>query len=306
VSHALALASSRFSAVLDPRHGGEIFSLVDLERGRNVLAGPAFSPEDTAKGALGFEDWVRGYRGGWQFIGPNVGAPCALTGEEHAFHGRASTAPWDVESASAREAVLTWQGHGLAFRRTIVVDDEGVHVELEARSLSRPAPLVVAEHLAFGVELLDPEVTVEMNASAVYEWGPDGPVAPPADAPSWPRALLLDGSVHDLDHFPGAGPGRLLTASAVQPGRVRVANPARSLAYEITWEDTSWLSHVWLWREEHGAGGPWRERASLLVVEPASVPHDLGLAQAVERGEARVLGPGQRASYAASLRAVAP
>lgn len=306
MSRALALASSRFSAALDPRHGGEIFSLVDLERGRNVLASAAFSPEDTAKGALGFEDWVRGYRGGWQFIGPNVGAPCSVAGDEHAFHGRASTAPWDVESASGREAVITWVGHGLAFRRRIAVDDEGVHVELEARSLDGPAPLLVAEHLAFGVELLDPEVTVEMSASAVYEWGADGPVAPPADAPAWPRALLLDGSVDDVERFPEAGPGRLLTASAVRAGRVRVANPARSLAYEITWDDTSWLNNVWLWREEHGAGGPWRERASLLVVEPASVPYDLGLAQAVERGEARVLEPGERASYAMSLRAVAP
>jgi galactose mutarotase-like enzyme len=306
VSRALALSSSRFTAALDPRHGGEIFSLVDLERGRNVLAGPAFSPEDVATGALGFEDWVRGYRGGWQFIAPNVGVPCAVAGEEHAFHGRASTAPWEVESASAREAVLTWQGNGLSFRRRIVVDDEGVHVEVEARSLAGPAPLLVAEHLAFGVELLDPEVTVEMSASAVYEWGAGGPVAPPAEAPSWPRALLLDGSVDELDHFPQDGPGRLLTASGVQPGRVRVANPARSLSYELTWDDTAWLGHVWLWREEHGAGGPWRERASLLVVEPASVVHDLGLAQAVERGEARVLEPGDNASYSASLLAVEP
>jgi len=186
------------------------------------------------------------------------------------------------------------------------VNDEGVHVELEARSLGGPAPLLVAEHLAFGVELLDPEATVQMSASAVYEWGADGPVAPPAEAPPWPRALLLDGSVDDVERFPEAGPGRLLTASAVQAGRVRVANPARSLAYEITWDNTSWLSHVWLWREEHGAGGPWRERASLLVIGPTSVPNDLGLAQAVERGDARVLAPGERASYTASLRAVAP
>jgi hypothetical protein len=306
VTHALALASSKYSVVLDPGHGGEIFSLVDLERGRNVLAGPAFSPEETAEGALGFEEWVKGYRGGWQFIGPNVGAPCVLEGEEHGFHGRASTARWDVESVSAREAVLTWQGHGLSFRRRILVDDEGVHIELEARAIDGPAPLLVAEHLAFGVELLDPEVAVQMSASAVYEWGADGPASPPADAPSWPSALLLDGSVADVERFPEAGPGRLLTASAVLAGRVRVANSARSLAYEIAWDDTSWLGHVWLWREEHGAGGPWRERASLLVVEPASVSHDLGLAQAVERGEARVLEPGELASYAASLRAVAP
>lgn len=300
MSRAFALVSRRFAACVDPRHGGEIFSLVDLEAGRQVLAGPPFSPQDPDPTALGFEPWVSAYRGGWQFVGPNVGAPCVVDGEEHAFHGRASTAPWEIVSAGAREAVLAWRGHGIALRRRIVVD-EGVHIELEARATDRPVPLLVAEHVAFGVELLDPEVTIDVAASSAYEWGADGPFAPPTEAPRWPEALLLDGRVERVDRMPEQAPGRLLTVADLEVGRARISNPARGLGYELTWDNTDWLRHVWLWREEHGAGGPWRGRASLLVVEPASIPHDRGLEHALEAGEARLLETGEAATYRASL-----
>lgn len=304
MSRAFALVSRRFAACVDPRHGGEIFSLVDLERGRQVLAGPPFSPEDPKADDLGFESWVRAYRGGWQFVGPNVGAPCIVDGEEHGFHGRASTAPWEVESAGPKEVVLTWRGHGVILRRRVLVAADGVHVDVEARALDRAVPLLVAEHVAFGVELLDPEVTVDVGAARAYEWGGDGPFAPPAAAPLWPNALLLDGRVGRVDRMPEQAAGRLLTVANLEVGRSRISNPSRSLSYELTWDNTAWLRHLWLWREEHGAGGPWRGRASVLVIEPASVPHDRGLAQAVESDEARWLEPGETASYQASLRAV--
>lgn len=304
MSRALALASQRFAVCIDPRHGGEIISLVDLERGRHVLAGPPFSPEDPHPDDLGFEAWVRAYRGGWQFVGPNVGAPCVVDGEEHAFHGRASTAPWAVESSGSREVVLTWLGHGVALRRRVLVDDDGVHVDLEARALDGPVPLLVAEHVAFGADLLDPEVTVAVAAAPTYEWGANGPFGPPAEAPLWPEALLLDGQVARVDRMPMEASGRLLTVADLDVGRARVANPTRDLGYELVWDDTAWLRHLWLWREERTAGGPWRRRASMLVMEPASVPHDRGLAQAVGSGEARWLETAESASYRTSLRAI--
>src|SRR5437016_5832488 len=100
--------------------------------------------------------------GGWQFVGPNIGMPCVVTGERHGFHGRASTASWKVESAGPSEVVLSWQGQGLALRRRVLVDSDGVYVDVAARALDAAVPLLVAEHIAFGVELLDPEVTVEL------------------------------------------------------------------------------------------------------------------------------------------------
>ena len=303
VSRALPLVSARFAAVVDARHGGEILALVDLERGRHVLARPPFSPEDPVAGSRDFDSWVRGYRGGWQFVGPNVGVPCTVGHEQHGFHGTASISSWRVEAATPKEVRLAWSGHGVGIRRRIAVNDEAVHVEVEARPLDERAPLLVAEHVAFGVELLDPEVAVEATAATTYEWGDDGPFAPPEAAPAWPEALLLDGRVARVDRMREESGSRLLTIADLEEGRARVVNQDRGLGYELEWE-TAWLRHLWLWREERTAGGPWRGRASVLVLEPASVPHDRGLAYAIERDEARWLEQGQRASYALSLRPV--
>ncbi len=49
-------------------------------------------------------------------------------------------------------------------------------------------------------------------------------------------------------------------------------------------------------------GGTWRGQTEVLVVEPASVPHSLGLATAVEHGQARWLEPGESASYRLTVR----
>ena len=47
-----------------------------------------------------------------------------------------------------------------------------------------------------------------------------------------------------------------------------------------------------IWHEVRTYGGIWREQAEILVIEPASVPHGLGLAEAIDRDQARWLEPG--------------
>jgi hypothetical protein len=51
-------------------------------------------------------------------------------------------------------------------------------------------------------------------------------------------------------------------------------------------------------------GGIWRGQTEVLVIEPASVPHSLGLQVAIERGQARWLDPGETASYEVTARPV--
>ena len=46
------------------------------------------------------------------------------------------------------------------------------------------------------------------------------------------------------------------------------------------------LPHLWIWREVRASGGRWRGQAEMLGLEPASVPHSLGLARAVAEGQA--------------------
>ena len=68
------------------------------------------------------------------------------------------------------------------------------------------------------------------------------------------------------------------------------------MTVELSW-DASWLRHLWIWHETREYGGPWRGQAELLAIEPTSVPHPLGLAAAIEHGQALQLGPGETAGY---------
>ena len=58
-----------------------------------------------------------------------------------------------------------------------------------------------------------------------------------------------------------------------------------------------WASRVWIWHEARAYGGPWRGQAELLAIEPTSVPHPLGLAAAIEHGQALELGAGETAAH---------
>jgi hypothetical protein len=302
VTGVLVLDSGALLACVDPRHGGEIISLIDRESGRDLLAHPPFSPEPSTGCELDFESWVRGYRGGWQFIGPNVGAACTVSGDAHGFHGCASVDTWSVERSSPAEAVLSWTGHGLAIRRRLAIDGRSMKVEVEARAAHQGAPFLFAEHIAFGAAVLDPEVTLGLPAAKTYQWGtPDGPTSPPAEAPNWPHALLLDGTVERVDRFPHDHVGgRLLTVADIADGRATLHNSARGIHLELGWEG-SVLKHMWLWREERTVGGPWRGTSSMLVLEPASIPNDGGLATAIDQGQAGQLAPGESTMYRMSL-----
>jgi hypothetical protein len=84
-------------------------------------------------------------------------------------------------------------------------------------------------------------------------------------------------------------------------GRVTVRNRDRRQGITITW-DTSCLPHMWMWHEVRTSGGPWRQHGELLVVEPASVPHTLGLDTARRHGQAHVLRAGQEVRTEITLR----
>jgi hypothetical protein len=65
---------------------------------------------------------------------------------------------------------------------------------------------------------------------------------------------------------------------------------------ELTW-DATWVRHLWMWHETREYGGPWRRQTELLAIEPTSVPHPLGLAAAIESGQALELAAGETAAY---------
>jgi hypothetical protein len=294
----IILRDERLLVRVDPRHGAEILDLVDLRTGRQLLGRPPFGSQEPLGGDLDEETWTARYRGGWQLVCPNAGNPCTVDGARHGFHGRASNDPWEPLAVDGASARLRWQGHGLRLERRLAIADGALAVETTAVADEQHVPLLAVEHVSVGLELLEPEVELVLPEGRAYELSErDGPPLPPDDAPTWPHILLLDGSVERGDRWPLERPrSRLFVVVDVPQGRALVRNAARGQALELTWE-TSWLRHLWVWHEVRRSGGLWRKQAEILVLEPASVPHSLGLATAIEHGQARWLEPGERASY---------
>ena len=299
----IVLRSPELLVRVDPRHGGEILDLVDLATGRQLLGRPPFSSQLPRGGDLEEPDWTASYRGGWQLLTPNAGSACDVDGIRHGFHGRASNDPWRVLEESEGACALAWEGHDLRVERRLAVAGDTLELDVELEGLVAGVPVVAVEHVSVGIELLDPDVEIELPAGRAWELSErNGPASAPAAAPTWPQALLLDGSLERCDRHAARQPrSRLLAVGDLPDGRAVVRNRARDQGLELTW-DAGWLRHCWIWHEMRTYDGPWRGQAEILVVEPASVPHSLGLAAAVEHGQARRLDLGERIGYRVTAR----
>ena len=294
----IVLRSADLLVRLDPRHGAEILDLVDLRSGRQLLGRPPFGSREPLAGDLCEEAWTQTYRGGWQLLAPNAGNACLVRGTWHGFHGRASSDPWTVLEVSEGAAALTWRGHGLEIKRRLALEEGTLAVSVRMQATDDSVPVVAAEHVSLGLELIEPEVAIDLPGGRAFELNEsEGPADPPSEAPSWPEVLLLDGSVERADRWPIAKVrSRYFAVTALPEGRATIRNPVRGVGLELAWE-SAWLEHVWIWHEVRTYGGPWRGQAEILVVEPASVPHGLGLATAIEHGQARLLAAGESLDY---------
>jgi Domain of unknown function (DUF4432) len=303
----ITLASTSVAIRIDPRHGAEVLDLIDLRSGRQLLGRPPFASDEPRAGELDETTWTRSYRGGWQVLVPNAGNACVVDGAAHGFHGRASTDRWHVVEQTSEKAALTWTAHGLQVTRVFELNNDTVtvHSRVTAATTERAVPLIWVEHVGLGIELLDPAVEIELPGGPAYELDEQtGPTEPPPGAPEWPEVRLLDGTIERADRAELRSPrSRMMVVANVPEGRVAVRNRDHDQGIELTW-DTSWLPHLWMWHEVRTSGGPWREMAETLIVEPASVPHTLGLEKAQANGQAHVLQPGEHRTTELTLKPV--
>ena len=124
-----------------------------------------------------------------------------------------------------------------------------------------------------------------------------GPIAPPVNAPTWPNALLLDGSPERADRFIVAEPSsRLLCVANMPDGHYEVVNDLTRQGVRVTW-DIAALPHLWLRCVLRVVAGANRRRSSV------SNPHRFlthsdssGLERTRAEGQAVVLHRGERYS----------
>jgi hypothetical protein len=290
----IVLRSERVLARLDPAHGGEILELVDLSTGRQLLGRPPFASLARQGGSLDEDAWTDRYRGGWQTVTPNAGNRCNVDGEDHGFHGRASNDPWRVLDVDSTSGKLSWTGHGLEVTRRVSATAEGISAETRWHALRDGAPLLSVEHLTVGTELFVPVAELRLPGGKAFELSETkGPTSAPPDAPPWPEVLLLDGRVERGDRpSTDAVDGRFLAVEQLPEGWYEIVNELTGQGLRVEWDVRS-LPHLWIWREIRAAGGRWRSQAEIVGLEPASVPHSLGLARALAAGQATVLAKGE-------------
>ncbi len=296
------LTSEAVAVRIDPGHGGEVLDLIDLRSGRQLLGRPPFGSDRPVSGELDETTWTRAYRGGWQLLVPNAGNACVVDGVQHGFHGRASTEEWEVTDLGADAATLTWTGHGMEVQRRVAVVEDAVVVRSDITA-HRDVNLVWVEHIGLGLELLDPAVEIVVPGGLAYELSEiSGPVSAPPDATMWPEVRLLDGTVERAGRAMLRSPrSRLLVVADLSEGVIVVRNRDRGQALEVRW-DLAWLPHLWMWHEVRTSGDAWRRLAEMLVIEPASVPHTLGLETARRSGQAHELTAGERRRTEIGLR----
>ena len=82
-----------------------------------------------------------------------------------------------------------------------------------------------------------------------------------------------------------------------------IANGTRDQGLAMAW-DIDWFKHCWVWHENRVTAGIWRQAAEILVVEPSTIPHSLGLEVAEREGQARRIEPGEVAEPWIVLRPV--
>jgi galactose mutarotase-like enzyme len=297
------LRNDELGMLIDPDHGAEVLELLDRRSGLQLLARPPFTATPGRPGDLDEAEWTAAYPGGWQFLTPNAGAACEHDGVRHGFHGRASTEAWEIVDESETRVVLRWTGGGLEVTRTYALDGARLDAETRWVAVGERVPMIATEHFVVGRAMLDPEVVIRLPAAPAAERDEDGgPVRAPDGAPRWPELLLLDGGVERADRWPLDEPrARFAVVEDLPEGWAEVENPAAGLTLRLEW-DVRQLPHVWLWHEVRGSAGVWDERAELLGIEPASTPHSLGLAAAVEHEHATWVAPGEPVCHSMSVQ----
>ena len=296
------LRSGHLILRIDPAHGGEVLDLIHLGSGRQLLGRPPFGSEAPVDGELDEETWTRCYRGGWQMLTPNAGYACEVDGERHGFHGRASNAPWTVASSGSSCATLRWTGHGLDVRRCFELVEDFVRVSVQITAPERRAPLVAVEHVALGLELIEPVVLIDLPGGRASEIAEAPSRADPSHCAEWPDVRLMDGTAERHDRWPlERSQSRLLCVRDLPAGWAAVRNEGRRSGVALSW-DSDWLRYLWIWHEVRASGGLWRNQTEILIIEPASVPNHLGLAQAIADGEATWLDAGESRSYQIVVR----
>lgn len=308
------ILAGRGADVVELNHKPDDTDFVTL-RGEGIRAPADVAASDPAGGAGGFFDV---YRGGWQEIVPNGGAPSAHAGATYGQHGEVCLVPWDVEIVAdtpERVAVRceTLVGRTpLRLRKTFALDARTPRLEVTEELVNESAVeqrAMWGQHIAFGTPFLRPGCRIVLPEGARVLPHPE-PIESSGRRVAgdrehrWPIATAPDGSPVDLSLVPERGtPSDMLYVTGFDVGRYDLVDPD-GLGLRVDW-DAAVLPYLWVWQELGATTGyPWFGDAYLLGLEPFSSYPTNGLAEAVANDTALRIAPGETRALAWSASVV--
>jgi hypothetical protein len=254
------------------------------------------------------------YRGGWQEVFPNGGAPSRYRGAALAQHGELAGLPWDAEitgdDPAGVEVTFTADTTRMPFRISKKMRlDAGVPALAISETVTNcsavPLAAMWGQHLVFGPPFLAPGGRIRLPDGVRVIPHPE-PINPPARRVRpggpwrWPAVPAPDGGEVDLSVVPEWGaPSDIVYLTGFADGWYELTDPARAAGVRVEW-DAATLPYLWLWTELGASRDyPWWGEARLLGLEPFSSYPTSGLAEAVANGTALTVPGGgeQRLSW---------
>jgi hypothetical protein len=289
----LRLRNRHLEFVLDADRGAECRSLT--AGGIELLFQAPWVPTPTNRRAHTDEHaWTTAWPGGWQILFPNAGEECVVDGRHHGFHGAASLAVWQVESAHADRVDLRWEDDsGLLVDRRVDLVRRTVRATTTVTNAgSSAAEFVAVEHIIFGEPLCGHGSRVTLPGGALVPLADDGTQLAGGPRP-WPLAVRR-GESEDWSRGAAGPSSRFGTVTGLPERRAGLADADGSHAIELRWSES--FPYLWFW-EEQGAAPPPLTGVSCLGLEPATVSTSEGLAAGRARGEATTLEQGESAHF---------
>jgi galactose mutarotase-like enzyme len=304
---AIVLENEHLRVVVLPEKGADIFELVHLGTGIDVLFKTPWGLQRRGAPAReGTDDtpFLRNYEGGWQELFPSAGDPCFYRDRPVAFHGEVATSSWTDNSVVntaeelAVEFAVQCQNPPLRLSRIIRLRAASPTINIEERvdnDDDSSADFVWGHHCVLGPPFIEEGARFELAAGSlstpVQTWEETARLRPGQRSP-WPMAEDKSGSRIDLTRVAGPDTGSHddVFITGLSQGRAVVHNPRLDLTFVMTF-DHHLFRWVVSWQPFGGAKAMPLAGSYGLGVEPWTSP--LNLEEAVRAGDTVSLGAGQ-------------
>jgi galactose mutarotase-like enzyme len=299
----LVLENEELRVVVSPDHGAGILDLVHRPTGVPLLwkapgglRAPGRDLLAECDASTTFFDY---YPGGCQVVLPNGGPSVRHNGVELGFHGEACKVAWNWSTvansemaAVACETSLRRAPLDVSISYELAESASSLTIAMTVRNVSdAPVDCMWGLHPAYSEPFLGNRTRLHIGAKDV-EGHPEQFANRQNLLPGFQSRWPIGPDGLRLDYlFNGDGATADLMYLKQTDGWYVLHNEESGLAATMKW-DSDLFPFVWLWQEcRDKAGYPWFGRYHIVGVEPFTSYPSMGIAEALQRGNALQLPP---------------